>query len=141
MANWFRRNANTKKYSDLESVLSRLLNLQRVLIVDFSLEVSGAVNNETLGYIYGFIDCAAQIQSLEINCEEGRRLVTNILESLQHRHGKPLMARLAGLARDKEFTDGVKAGGAEYNNWVKMKGGFTPVGLGRSFYRRRASDG
>ena len=72
MLHWLRRHDPTPKYAALEKILTGLLHIQRSLIVDFSLiRTDGSVNEGALGYIYGFIDCAAQIAKLEIACDEG----------------------------------------------------------------------
>src|SRR5258708_3420620 len=108
MLRWLRRHDSTPKYGSLEKILTDLLHIQRSFIVDFViLRADGSVNEGALGYVYGFIDCAAQIAKLEIDCDEGLKLITNILESLQSGSGKILLLRSISLLRasDKDFVD------------------------------------
>ena len=137
MLHWLRRHGPTPKYGALEKILTDLLHIQRSFIVDFVLiKTDGSVNEGALGYIWVFIDCAAQIAKLEIDCDEGLKLITNILKSLQAGCGKTLLLRSIGLLKrsHKDFVDATIVGGNEYNNWVRLKAGFTPVALGRYFY-------
>jgi TPR repeat protein len=140
MLHWLRRPGPTPKYDTLEKILADLLHIQRSFIVDFELmRTDGSVKEGALGYIYGFIDCATQIAKLEIDCDEGIKLITNILESLQSGCGQILALRSIDLLKksNKDFVNATRVGGNEYNDWVRLKGGFTPLALGRYFYGHR----
>jgi len=132
----FRRNDRTRKYVELEKILTQLLTIQRALIADFALESNGNINKSAVGYIYGFIFSAAQIAAIEINCVEGHNMIAGIIENLQKGRGKLVLSMIADLGEDEEFANGAVLGGTEYSNWVKLQGGFTPAGLRRSFYHR-----
>lgn len=130
----FRRNKNERNYRVLEASLTQLLGAQKLLIPDFALEVNGAVNKTAIGYIYGFIDCAAQLAELEINCADGQKMIDNILHYMNDRRSDHIMNLIAELWDDDEFVKGMNIGGTEYNEWVKGNGVSVAAGLGRAFY-------
>jgi hypothetical protein len=135
MFNFLFRNKTEIRYLEMQKNLIVLLKIQSAFIPNFSFSKNGKINKSALGYVYGFIDCAAQIADMEINNEPGRNLLFGVVTGISDRSEEIALKAIQGkeLWEDQTFLRGVALGGKEYNAWASSSGKITPFGLGRSF--------